>query len=428
MLSSYIFCGLINRKKSESLKMKKSLGIWRSWALVVGTIIGSGVFTLPAVLAPYGSFSFIGWGITALGALCLSLSLCHLAARNPALGGPYAYVYEAFGKTSAMIVAWGYWISLWVGVAAIAVSFAGYLAIFIPALSDSTILSSFVSIIAVIVFTYINVRGVEEASIVQLITVILKMIPLVIIGFAGIFMGDITDVPALNPKNEPFFAMITGICLLVMWSYIGIEAATIPSEDTINPKKTIPRALLFGTLTTTAIYIIAMAGVMAIIPVSELQFSTSPFSDAAKIIFGEMGSTIVGVGALIAIGGALNSMILLTGSIPLAGARDNLFPVFFKMQNKSGTPVTAIIISSILAMIVIMINSTKGLLDAFELMIIISTFTVLIAYLGSALASLKLQISDQKNGVKLKHAVFSVSIIATLFSILALIGAWTLYN
>lgn len=428
MLSSYIFSSLINRKKSESRQMKKSLGIWRSWALVVGTIIGSGVFTLPAVLAPYGSSSFLGWGITAFGALCLSLSLCHLAARNPVLGGPYAYVFEAFGRNAAMVVAWGYWISLWVGVAAIAVSFSGYLSVFIPTLSDSTMLSSFISIIVVIIFTYINVRGVEEASVVQLITVILKIIPLLIIGFAGVLIGDISDVPALNPKNEPLPAMISGICLLVMWSYIGIEAATIPSDDTINPQKTIPRALLFGTLTTTAIYIIAIAGVMAIIPVSELQYSTSPFSDAAKIIFGEAGGIVVGIGALIAIGGALNSMILLTGTVPLAGARDGLFHSIFKIQNKVGTPVSAIIISSILAIIVIMINSAKGLLAAFEFMILLSTFTVLIAYLGSALASLKLQIYDQKNGIKINHAVFLVSIIATLFSILALVGAWILYD
>ena len=100
------------------------IGFWRSWALVVGMMIGSGIFTLPAVLAPYGSFSFIGWGVTALGALCLVFSLSYMAARNPQAGGPQAYVYEAFGQIPAIIVAWGYWISVLVAVAAIALSFA----------------------------------------------------------------------------------------------------------------------------------------------------------------------------------------------------------------------------------------------------------------------------------------------------------------
>ena len=408
--------------------MKKSLGFWRSWALVVGTIIGSGVFTLPSILAPYGSFSFVGWLVTGLGALAIAYSLCHLAARNPRLGGPYAYVYDAFGTIPAMIVAWGYWTSLWIGVAAIAISFAGYSAVFFPIVGSEPTISAIVAIGAVWIFTYINVRGVEQASIVQLITVILKMIPLIIIGAIGLAVGDLGSVPALNPKGEPIPIMIAGICLLIMWSYIGIEAATVPSDDVENPKKTIPRALIAGTLTATVIYMIAMAGVMALIPPADLQTSTSPFADAALMIFGETGALIVGVGALIAIGGALNSMILLTGIIPLAGARDKMFPAFLKKENAKGTPVTAIVFSSVLASIVIIMNSNKGLLKAFELMILMSTFTVLIAYLGSAFASLKLQLEDKKTGTKLNVFIFFISSIAAIFSIIAIIGAWVLYT
>lgn len=408
--------------------MKKSLGFWRSWALVVGTIIGSGVFTLPAILAPYGSFSFIGWIVTGFGALAIAFSLCHLSARSPKIGGPYAYVHEAFGRLPSLIVAWGYWISLWTGVAAIAISFSGYMAVFFPSVASNPTISTAVAISAVWLFTFINVRGIEQASIVQLITVILKMIPLLIIGAIGIVIGDLETVPALNPKGEPLPIMIASICLLIMWSYIGIEAATIPSDDIENPKKTIPRALLAGTLTATAIYIIAMAGVMALIPPMELQNSTSPFSDAALLIFGDTGAIIVGVGALIAIGGALNSMILLSGMIPLAGARDKMFPAIFNKQDRNGTPIAALIWSSILASVVIIMNSNKGLLQAFELMILLSTFTVLIAYLGSALASLKLQISDIKHGVKLNYIVFIISSIAVIFSITAIIGAWMLYT
>jgi basic amino acid/polyamine antiporter, APA family len=408
--------------------LKKSLGFWRSWALVVGTIIGSGVFTLPAILAPYGSFSFVGWLVTGLGALAIAYSLCHLSARNPRLGGPYAYVYDAFGTFPAMIVAWGYWTSLWIGVAAIAISFAGYTAVFFPVVGSDTTISTIVALGAVWVFTYINIRGVEQASIVQLITVILKMIPLLVIGAVGLAVGDLGSVPALNPKDEPIPIMIAGICLLIMWSYIGIEAATVPSDDVENPKKTIPRALIAGTLTATAIYMIAMAGVMALISPAELQSSTSPFADAAFLIFGNTGALIVGIGALIAIGGALNSMVLLTGIIPLAGARDKMFPSFLKAQNANGTPVTAIVFSSILASIVILMNANKGLLKAFEFMILMSTFTVLIAYLGSAFASLKLQIEDKEQGVKINYLIFIISSIAAIFSIIAIIGAWVLYT
>lgn len=408
--------------------MKKSLGFWRSWALVVGTVIGSGVFTLPAILAPYGSFSFLGWVATGLGALSIAFSLCHLAARAPKVGGPYAYVYEAFGHIPAIVVAWGYWISLWIGVAAIAISFSGYMGVFIPSVASIPSLSAAVAIAVVWIFTYINIRGVEEASIVQLITTILKMIPLFVVGAIGLGMGDITSVPALNPNGEPMIIMISSMCLLIMWSYIGIEAATIPSDDVVEPQKTIPRALIAGTLTATFIYMLAMAGVMALIPPTDLMTSTSPFADAAMMIFGDVGAIIIGVGALIAIGGALNSMILLSGVVPMAGARDKMFPGVFSKTNESGTPVKALIYSSILASIVILVNSSKGLLKAFEIMILLSTFTVLIAYLGSAFASLKIQITDIKKGVTLKPIVFFISTLAAIFSVIAIIGAYVLYQ
>lgn len=408
--------------------MKKSMGVWRTWALVVGTIIGSGVFTLPAILAPYGNNSFFGWGLATCGTLSVAFAYSYLAGRNPRVGGPHTFVNEAFGYYPAMFIAWGYWISLWVSVAAIATSFSGYSALFFPILADSSWASAFVAIGAVWLFTYVNIRGVEEVSIVQMVTVILKLIPLFIIGAIGVFVGDITEVPAENPSDESFVVMVSGITLLVMWSFIGIEAATVPAENIENPKRTIPRALILGTLTAAAIYILATAGVMALIPPGVLQNSTSPFADAASIIFGDTGSIFVGVGALIAIGGALNSNILLTGTVPMAGAQDRVFPAFFKQKNKDGTPVTALIFSSMLTSAVILFNADKGLLKAFEFMILIATFAILLAYLGASLASLKLQITDRSKGKKIRPFTFINSLLAATFSAFAIVGAWVIYN
>lgn len=407
--------------------MKKSLGFWRSWALVLGTIIGSGIFTLPAILTPYGNNSFYGWGVAVLGTLSIAFAFSHLAGRNPRVGGPHAFVEEAFGYYPAMIVAWGYWISLWVSIAAIATAFSGYSAIFIPMISDYPLMSPLIAISAVWVFTYINLQGVENVSIVQMITVILKLIPLFVIGSVGFFMGDISSIPAENPNNESFLIMISGITILVMFSFIGIESATVPSENIIDPKKTIPRALVWGTLTAAAIYILATAGVMAMIPIDALQNSTSPFADAASLIFGNIGATFVGIGALIAIAGALNSNILLTGTVLMAGAHEKLFPEFLKNVNVDGTPVTALIFSSMLTTAMIMINSSKGLLKAFEIMILIATFAILLAYLGATLASIKIQLTDKAAGKNINPMTMLNSIIAVLFSTFAIVGAWVIY-
>lgn len=405
-----------------------TIGFWRSWALVVGMMIGSGIFTLPAVLAPYGSYSFLAWVITALGALCLVFSLSYMAARNPQAGGPQAYVFDAFGRFPAAVVAWGYWVSVLVAVAAIALSFAGYLAVFIPVIEGKPLVNALVALSVVWMFTAVSLRGTEQASIVQLATSLLKILPLIAIGVAGLWMGDVTAIPASNPEGESVPVMVAGILLLIMWSYIGIESATIPADDTIEPQKTIPRALFAGTLTATLVYMLSLAGVMALVPIETLLHSTYPFSDAARMVFGDAGAWLIGVGALISIGGALNACVFLTGVVPAAGAREGLFPSFLGVCRQDGTGTNAILFSSTLASVLILTNASKGLLKSFEFMILISTFSVLIAYFGAALASLKLQLLDRENGDAIKPLRFLISVLAVVFSICALIGAWSLYR
>lgn len=412
--------------------MTKSIGIWRSWALVAGMMIGSGIFTLPSVLAPYGSYSFLGWIITGFGAMCLALSYSYLARRRPGLGGPYAYVYEAFGRYPAALTAWAYWISLWSASAAIAMSFAGYFELLVPWLATHPLITAttnniVLSIIVVGLFTLINLRGAKEAGTVQLLTTLLKIIPLILIGLAGILYGEVREIPATNPDNESFMHMIAGICLLITWSFIGVECATLPSEDTIEPEKTIPRASVLGTLTALVVYMIAMFGVMSLLPLELLLNSTSPFADAAQQLFGNVGAILIALGAVFAIGGALNVCILISGTIMLAAAKDRLFPTYFAKTSAKGTPKRALLFSSLLTVSLITFNTNKALLSAFEYFLIISTFSVLLVYFGSALASLRLQWKDQQRGIKISWLTVIIGLLATLFSLLALVGAWVIY-
>lgn len=404
-----------------------AIGFWRAWGLVVGMMIGSGIFTLPAVLAPFGSYSFVGWGFTLLGALSLVFCLSFLARRNPRAGGPSAYVYDAFGRWPAVLVAWCYWISLVVAVAAIALSFSGYLAVYVPAFTGSTFSTTLVALSVIWLFTAVSLRGTEQASVVQLITTVLKLVPLLLIGVLGLKFGNIEAVTASNPEGVSEVSLIAGIMLLIMWSYIGIEAATIPADETHNPSKTIPRALLAGTLTATAVYVIALAGVMALIPQAQLAQSEHPFADAAFGLMGAPGAMLIGFGALVSIGGALNACVFLSGGTPSAGVRDGLFPAWLGQKTGSGNSARAIILSSSIASLLVILNASKGLVGAYQAMIVLSTFSVVIVYCGSSLASLKQHLSTG-DPVLLSHwlGVF-VSIVALLFTLAALYGASTLY-
>ena len=112
----------------------RPLGLWSATALVVGSMIGSGVFLLPASLAPYGATSLIGWAITLFGAVMLALTFAKLATRWPHTGGPYAFARAGFGDLTGFVIAWSYWISIWTAIAAIAVAFAGSIGAIFPAL------------------------------------------------------------------------------------------------------------------------------------------------------------------------------------------------------------------------------------------------------------------------------------------------------
>ncbi|WP_298633571.1 amino acid permease [uncultured Umboniibacter sp.] len=398
--------------------MTKSVGVWRSWALVVGTMVGSGVFLLPAVLAPYGANSLWGWMFAGTGTLFIALSLASLASRYPKVGGPYAFTREAFGPFVGFLIAFGYWISLWSGVSAVAIAFAGYTDTLMGGnLGAVGQLAVALGIIAILCF--VNCRGVESASVVQLVTTLLKLVPLVLVGFVGFSAGDWEAVEPLNPDNQSSVAMLSSMALLIMWAFIGVESATIPAEDTVNPQRTIPIALVVGTLTATAVYILATYGVQLLIPAEQLAVSTSPFTDAALILFGPIGAWLIGLGALVAIAGALNALILFSGQMTLALAKDGIFPKSFASLNQRGVPTTGLLTASVLAAVFVAMNYSDDLVSAFTWIIKLSTLMVILPYAVCALADLVLQ---RRNGT-MKPLKVLVAVLALAYAIFAVVGS-----
>lgn len=409
------------------LAQRRPIGLWRSWSMVAGMMIGSGIFTLPSLLAAYGSFSFLGWALSGFGALCLALTYANFAARQAGLGGPYFYVRVVFGKRWGALVAWSYWFSLVSAVSAIALSFVGYCANYLPFEQDN-LTSTLLAVCVVLAFAAINMVGVRGASILQLVATICKILPLLIIGILGIWLGDIQHIPAIKPGESSTLGMLASMCLLIMWAFIGVESATVPSEDTINPEKTIPRASILGTLTATTVYVIATWGIMSVLSLDALKISSSPFSDAAQLLLGNAGETLVTLGALFAIGGTLNVCVMMSGTMMLAGARDNVFPALLARQNSHGTATNALLFSSAISIGLLLLNISESLLKGFEILLTLSTFAVLVVYLLTALASMAMQWRERhKHRRKFKLDMW-IATLASCFSTLAIIGAWVLYH
>ncbi len=391
------------------------MGFWKVWAMTVGVMVGSGIFLLPAVLAPFGTLGFLGWLLTSFGAILIALVLGRLASRTEKTGGPYAYAHDAFGSLAGFLVGWGYWLAVIFAISAISVAFAGYLGALIPAIGESTTLQAGSAVAIIWALTFINIRGVSEAAAAQLLMAVLKLVPLIVIIAVGVFAGSVDNIPPFNPADKPVLPALAATALLTMWAFLGIEAGVVPAGDVINAKRTIPRAVVLGTLTVTAIYIASTAAVMMLVPAGVLATSTAPFVDAAKSL-GSIGAPLIAVGALVATAGSLNGNILLGGQMPMAAALDGLAPDFLNRRNKGHAPYFALLISSGISTVLLIFNYADGLVAAFTFLISMSTLSTLTPYAVSALADLRFSWKQARG-----WAV--IALMAIAYSLVAMIGS-----
>jgi len=246
---------------------------------------GSGIFLLPAALALYGGISLFGWIFTVAGTILLALVFSRLSRLITKAGGPYTYSREGFGDFPGFLVAWGYWLSIWTGNAAIAVAGVGYLSVFIPSLKENQVLSALVAVGAIWLFTYINTKNIKKVGVVQLITTIIKVIPLFLLGSIGFLYFNTAHFKPFNLSGLSSFDAITATAALALWAFLGLESATIPSDKIRNPTKTVPRATIAGIGITALLYISSTIGVMGIVAPADLQSSAAPFADAAQKVW-----------------------------------------------------------------------------------------------------------------------------------------------
>lgn len=404
-------------------RAKKALGFWRTWSLSVGYMIGSGIFLMPTVLAPYGLIGLSTWLISGAGAVLIALSLANLSRRIPKVGGPYAYARAAFGDFAGFIIAWAYWISLWTATAAIVVAFVGYLGVFVPALGESFFLATAAGLATLAVLVVLNVAGMRQSGIFQLTTSIIKIIPLLAIGLVGLFYIEPANVPEWNPSGGSPLPVLATASILTMWAFVGLEAASVPAGDVHNARRTIPRALIAATVAVVAIYLLSSFAVMGVMPGGELAASQAPFAEAATRIWGQWGAWFITLGAIVSTLGAANCSVLLTGQTPMAAAFDGLFPKPFARLSKNGTPALSLVIGGALSGLLMVMNYAKGFVGAFTFMILLSTLAVVIAYAFSAMADLlfALREKNRPKGKIVRNALTALGAFA--FSLWLTVGS-----
>ncbi|HKS56051.1 MAG TPA: amino acid permease [Steroidobacteraceae bacterium] len=402
----------------------RQLGFWMCLALVVGNMIGSGVFLLPASLAPYGLNSVLGWIFTASGGVLLAIVFAALARIYPQAGGPYLYPRVAFGECCGFVMAWGYWMSVWVGNAAIAIGSVAYLAELVPAIKTTQGAPALTSVAMIWILTFINWRGVKQMGVFQLVTTVLKLLPLLAVIVLAILLLGRGDASVIKVEPQPFtISAMTAAAILTLWPLLGLESATVPAENVIDPQRNIPRSTLWGTIVTALIYVIACSAVIVLIPGSQLKDSSAPFADVMRLFWGDWAASALALFAFISGFGALNGWILIQGEMPRVLAKEKIFPQIFAHESRYQTPDYSLFITSVLVTIVMLMNYSGSMVSVFTFIILVATSAYLVMYLCCSLAALKLALRGDLGlaGRRLSWLIV-VAILGALYS------AWTLWG
>ena len=384
----------------------RKLGLFAAIALVVGNMIGSGVFLLPASLAPFGWNAVFGWLVTIAGTLVLAWLLAVLTRALPAARDPMGFVEEGFGEVAAFLVAWIYWVSVWTAVVSIAVAAISYLSAFAPWIGTTPMAPALCSIALVWAMTLINLRGVHAAGNFQILTVVLKTLPLLaVIVVAAIVLGDgSAEIRPYEPATING-TDLRGAAALTLFALLGFECASLAAAQVENPEVNVPRATMWGTALTGLIYLLVCSAVALMLPEAEAVASPAPLASFVARYWSAEAASLVTVFAIISCVGAINGWVLMQGELPRNMAMRRMLPAWFGRTDARGTPLQALIASSVIATLCLLINASRSMQGIYEFVLLLSTSAALWLYLACALAAWRLRIARM---VALPGAVYAV--------------------
>lgn len=386
-------------------------------ALVVGSIVGVGIFNLPSALAPYGPVTLVSMGLTTVGALALAYLFASLARRMPAPGGPYAYARAAFGNKLGFANAWSYWITAWAGNAAIAVGWVLYVEVFINK-GQTKIWTILLVLAGLWIPAAINLSGIKNMGWFQVATTITKFGALLFMSVVGIFYIKSANFTPFNVSGHSAVSAVGSGMAIALFSYLGLEVASVAAGKVRNPDRNVPLATMLGTLASAAVYMLSLVAVFGIVSNHVLQNSTAPFSTAINTMFGgTFWGDVMAVVVIVSGIGALNGWTMIAAEMPRAAAEDGVFPKRFERLNSRGAPAWGIVLSTALASIAMIINylGSNGV-TVFTTLVLMTGITAAIPYGFSAAAQIKWRISDPKT--KLDRPRFIRDMIVALLSLI----------
>ena len=407
--------------RGGAAQLVRGLGLIGTVALVVGNMVGTSVYTLPASLAKAtGPFGLVAWAFVAFGYLFVALVYARLGTRFPRTGGPYVYARHAFGDLTGFITVWSYWVSTIIGNGAIVTGAIGYIVGFSPLLAASAGLRFALALGLVWGLCFLNIRGVRQSGRVQTVVMFLNLVPLVLVAIAALSHFDAANLHPFAPNG---FGSIAVGASLVVWAYSGIESATVPAEEVQAPEKTIRRGTMIGYGVGTFVFLLTALAVSGSMPNAVVAGSARPIALAAEQALGPWVGTIVGLAAIAAALGTLNGWILMSGRIPLSAAEDGLFfRSLAAIHPRYGTPAVGLVVGAAVTSAMLLLYFSRTLLAVFDFIVLLAVLTTLLPHLLAAAAEFALA---AKSGADARNARI-IAAIAFFFVLYTMYGVgWT---
>ncbi|MGW4426217.1 amino acid permease [Streptosporangium sp. NPDC004631] len=415
--------GVIRDEAAEVIASEHGkLGLPASISLIVGNIVGTGVFLLPASLAVYGTVSILAMGLVSIGAIALAMVFGRLGARLPAGGGPYAYAKDAFGEFPGFWNAWSFWLTAWIGNAAIAVVWVNYVNYFLH--WDSPGAQIALALVALWIPALVNLSGVKNIGAFAVVTTVLKFIPLIFVAVVGLFFIRGGNFGPFNATGGNWLGALSTAGALALFIYSGVESVTIVAEKIKDPARNIGRASVYGVLICAAMYMLSTVAIFGTVPHQALATSSAPFADAINNMFGGgIGGGIMAACAIVSGIGAINGWTMLVAEMPMAAARDGLFPGAFARESRRGVPWVGIVLGTFLTSLVAVYNYF-GTTNGFNKILLIATFTTVIPYFFSGCAQLFWLVTRARrvSGTRLGRDL-AITAVAILFAFWMTYGA-----
>jgi APA family basic amino acid/polyamine antiporter len=377
-----------------------TLGLGSATGLVVGSIVGTGVFTMPAVLAGAGTMSLVVLGVIAVGALLLGVLFGQLTKRVPnSDGGLYAYSRHEFGDFAGYLVGWCYWIQAWAGNAAIVASWVFYVDSLLGLKHVSGMENWGIALVGLWLPAAVNLVGVRQMAWFQNVTVVLKFLPLLFVGIVGWFFVKSVNFGSFNMSGGSLYSGIGIAAGVALFSFIGVEAAAVTAKRVRDPQRNVGRASVLGTAASAILYVLVTAAVFGLVPHHALLNNGAPFVNAFQGIFhhGAWPGKFIAALAVISGIGALNGWTLIITETSRAIANDDLFPKPFAWADRNDTAWFGIVIGAILpSLLMLWRYDTSSGLTVFTYLVDLTVVTVAIPYFFSAIAQLTYLVSRRR--------------------------------